>query len=100
MRGVLLALVRPQVPVVTGARQERADAALADELVEVADLVVRLAGGDDERRGRERVRGHAQAEHADAVDRSLRDEVARELAVLGIAPGALAAEGLLRADGE
>ena len=68
-------LVRPEVPVVAGPRQERAHATLADELVEIADLVVGLAGGDDERRGGERVRTDPEAEHPDAVDRALGHEV-------------------------
>src|SRR5207247_5833487 len=92
--------VRPETPVVLGAREERRGRALTHELVGLAHLVVRLTRRQPEGERRAAVRGHLRLQHADAVDRALRHGVARELAVLRVAERPLLAGRVLLTDRE
>ena len=98
LREVRLVLVRPQAPVVLGPLDERDVAAVADELVDGANVVVCLSRGDPERDRRGPEGGEAHVDLADGVDRALGDGVAREDAVLGVAPRADIRAGLLATD--
>src|SRR5207244_7862856 len=95
-----LVLVRPEPPVILRAREERRGRALANELVELPHLVVHLSRADPEHARRAAVRRHGERDHAHAVDGSLRDRIARQLAVLRVAPGPFLAGCVLLADRE
>src|SRR5207248_6965822 len=73
---------------------------LADELVELADLVVGLARADPEGRRRASACRDGDGHHAHAIDRALRDRITRQLAVLRVAPRPLLARRVLLADRE
>ena len=95
-----LVLVGPEAPVILRAREERGGRPLAHELVKLADVLVGLTRGDPEHRGRGPSRRYGDGDHTHAIDRPLRDRVARELSVLGVAPRALLARGVLLTDRE
>src|SRR5437867_3101710 len=95
-----LVLVGPEPPVILRAREERRGRPLPHELVELADVLVRLPRGDPEHRGGSASGRDGDGDHTHAIDRPLRDWIARELAVLRVAPRAFLAGGVLLTDRE
>src|SRR5438874_12613568 len=100
MLGDALVLVRPEAPVVLRAREERRGRPLAHELVELANVLIRLPRRDPEHGGGGAPRRYRDGDHTHAIDRSLRDRIPRELTVLGVPPRALLTGCVLLTDRE